>query len=440
MNILMFNTYNPGLASGIVALDLFNQLKKKGHSVKLLVNRYDSAYPEGILSLETYLMSLKRSMLYKFQWRYDKLRSKLKSGKKDETNPDYRFFQLSEKKQIYKTERLIRKSDFKPDAIIVLFANKFLNAKNIYELHKKTNAPIFWLMYDMAPFTGGCHYAWECKGYQNQCGNCPGLYSSDPYDFSYENILFKKEYIGKTTIEILAASEWQTEQAKRSSLFRNNAVHKVLLSVNSDVFKPADKKTVRMKLNIPGNKKIIFFGSVGLTEKRKGMYYLIESLKLLRQKTDNTVVRLTDEIILLIAGREIEQVAFSLPFEYHYLGMLNNTYGIASAYQAADVYVCPSIEDSGPMMINQSIMCGTPVVSFEMGVALDLVVTGKTGYRAKLKDTGDMAKGILDILTLDEDNYKIMSVNCRELALKLCSPDVQSEKIENILRNRIIVN
>jgi glycosyltransferase involved in cell wall biosynthesis len=120
--------------------------------------------------------------------------------------------------------------------------------------------------------------------------------------------------------------------------------------------------------------------------------------------------------------------------------MVNNTYGIASAYQAADVYVCPSIEDSGPMMINQSIMCGTPVVSFEMGVALDLVVTGKTGYRAKLKDTGDMAKGILDILTLDEDNYKIMSVNCRELALKLCSPDVQSEKIENILRNRIIVN
>jgi glycosyltransferase involved in cell wall biosynthesis len=84
-------------------------------------------------------------------------------------------------------------------------------------------------------------------------------------------------------------------------------------------------------------------------------------------------------------------------------------------------------------------MCGTPVVSFEMGVSLDLVVTGKTGYRAKLKDIRDMADGIMDILTLDADKYNKMSDNCRELALNLCSPDVQIEKIENILMNRIKV-
>jgi glycosyltransferase involved in cell wall biosynthesis len=375
-------------------------------------------------------------MLYKFQWRYDKLRSKLQSGIKDETNPDYRFFQLSEKKQIYKTERLIKKSNFKPDAIIVLFVNKFLNAKNIYELHKKTNAPIFWLMYDLAPFTGGCHYAWECIGYQNQCGNCPGLYSSDPYDFSYENILFKKEYISKTTIEILAASEWQYDQARRSSLFKNNTIHKVLLSVSPAIFKPVDKHGLRLKLKIPSDAKILFFGSIGLTEKRKGMFYLIESLKVLKQKPENADSLVINEIVLLVAGRQFEQIVDLLPFKYHDMGMLNNTYGIASAYQAADIYVCPSIEDSGPMMINQSMMCGTPVVSFEMGVALDLVKTGETGYRARLRDIDDMADGILNILTLDKNNYKTMSDNCRNLALKLCSPEVQIEKIDNILFKR----
>ena len=434
MNILMFNTYNPNLASGIVALDLFNLLQKKGHNVKLLVNRYDTTYPDGIVSMETRLMALKRTTFYKLQWRYDKLKSKLRLKKKDNTNLDYRFFQLQEKKQIYKTERLIKKSDIKPDAIIILFVNKFINAKNIYELHEKTQAPIFWLMYDMAPLTGGCHYAWECKGYQNICGNCPGLFSTNPYDLSNENILFKKSYLSKTKIEILTASEWQFEQAKRSSLFKNNAIHKVLLSVDSDVFRPVDKESIRFKLNIPANKKIIFFGSVGLTEKRKGMYYLIESLKLLKQKTNPDDRGFADKVLLLIAGKEIEQIADSLPFEYHYLGTVNNTYGIASAYQAADVYVCPSIEDSGPMMINQSMMCGTPVVSFEMGVAFDLVLPGKTGYRAKLKDTMNMAQGILNILKLNKDNYKIMSDNCRELALKICSPEVQIEKIEKILK------
>jgi len=431
MNILMFNTYNPKLASGIVALDLFDQLHKRGgHNVKLLVNRYDPDYPEGIVCMETWLMSLKRTILYKLQWRYDKLISRLKL-KKNNTNPDYRFFQLKEKKQIYNTDSLLRKTDLKPDAIIILFVNKFLNAKNIFELQQITNAPIFWLMYDMAPLTGGCHYAWECKGYYNRCGNCPGLFSQNAHDLSHENILLKESYFNKTQIEVLTASEWQYEQAKRSLLFKNNTIHKVLLSVDSGLFKPVDKESIRIKLEIPVDKKVLFFGSVGLAERRKGMRYLIESLKLLKQKIDDS---LAGKILLLIAGRDIEQIADDLPFKYHYMGMVDSGLGIASAYQAADIFICPSIEDSGPMMINQSLMCGTPVVSFEMGVALDLVKSGETGYRAKLKNSDDLTKGIIDILSMNPSEYCIVAENCRKLALKLCSPEVRIEKINNILK------
>jgi len=97
-------------------------------------------------------------------------------------------------------------------------------------------------MYDMAPFTGGCHYAWDCKRYQNNCGSCPGLYSSDPFDITYENLIFKKKYISKTNIQIIAASEWQYRQAKNSSLFSNKPVHKILLSIDPSVFKPVNKK------------------------------------------------------------------------------------------------------------------------------------------------------------------------------------------------------
>jgi glycosyltransferase involved in cell wall biosynthesis len=161
--------------------------------------------------------------------------------------------------------------------------------------------------------------------------------------------------------------------------------------------------------------------------------YLIESLKILKEKTTKTNSDIEKDILLLIAGKRFEGIADTLPFKYLYLGLLDNTIGIASAYQAADVFVCPSVEDSGPMMINQSIMCGTPVVSFEMGVTLDLVETGKTGYRAKIKDTVDMAQGIYNILTLDSDKYKQLSKNCRELALSLYSPEVHLEQIMKIL-------
>jgi glycosyltransferase involved in cell wall biosynthesis len=117
------------------------------------------------------------------------------------------------------------------------------------------------------------------------------------------------------------------------------------------------------------------------------------------------------------------------------MGFLKNNEELASAYQASDIFLCPSIEDSGPMMINQSIMCGVPVVSFELGVSLDLVLTGETGYRAKLRDSNDMAEGIFYFLRLADDDYLRVSKNCRDLAMKLYSPEVQILALEKLMNN-----
>ena len=434
MNILIFNTYNPLKESGIVALDLFNQLKRSDHEVKLLVNRYDKNYPGGIISVESFLSSNLRKLINKFEWRFNKLKRILKLKEKVQRDPNYYFFQLNEKKQIYNTDKLLKIADIKPDIVIILFAKNFINIENIYELYTKTHAKIFWLIFDMAPFTGGCHYAWDCKGYQNSCGNCPGLYSSDPYDISHKNLIYKKAFLDKVDIHILTGSEWQYKQTKMSTLFKNKQIHKILLPIDSFVFKPVDKEKLRKSMKITANKKIIFFGAVGLTEKRKGMHYLIESLNRLKEILKSADSDLENNILLLAAGGDFDAIVDLLPFESKYMGYLDNTYGIASAYQAADVFLCPSIEDSGPMMINQSIMSGTPVVSFEMGVSLDLVITGETGYRARIKDSSDMAQGIFNILKLNSDDYDRLSMHCRELALKLCSPETRMELFENLIR------
>jgi len=86
------------------------------------------------------------------------------------------------------------------------------------------------------------------------------------------------------------------------------------------------------------------------------------------------------------------------------------------------------------MMINEAIMCGTPVVAFDMGVAPDLVHTGRTGYKAKLKDSKDLARGIAEILHLNKEEYSEMSNNCSELGLRLCHPKVQMEGFEKLLK------
>jgi len=431
MNILLLNANSPYKASGVVALNLFNEFIKKGHNVKLVTNNYDANYPEGILSMETKFHLL---------WKYSKLRNKyiylkLKYKLFQEIRYDtkYDFFEFKEKTTFYKTKSILRKAGIKPDIIIILFAKKFLNTKNIFELYKKTHAQLYWLMYDMAPLTGGCHYAWDCKGYQHNCGSCPGLFSSDPLDITYKNISYKRTFLNKTNVQIIAGSEWQYRQAKASFLFKDKPVHKILLSADPAIYKPVDNEKGKLEIGIPAHKKIIFFGSIGMTTIRKGMIFLLESLKIFKERIKGSA--LEDDVLLLIAGTGIDGIVNELPFEYHHLGLLDNTYGIASAYQLADVFICPSIEDSGPTMINQSIMCGTPVVSFEMGVSPDLVINGKTGYMARLKDSADLAQGLYNVLTATDAEYAEMSANCRELALNACSPKVQIEAFENLFKN-----
>lgn len=432
MNILIFNANNPYLASGIVALNLYNDLKANGHNVRLLTNKFEKEYPDGIISMETSFHAnwMKSSLRNKLTW----YRKRLKLDPETKTDSKYDFLEFREHKVFYSTDKFLRKSGLKPDIIIVLFAKRFINTKNIYELFKKTGSKIFWLMYDMAPLTGGCHYAWDCNGYKNSCGNCPGLLSSNPQDITHKNFLYKQRFIENSNVQLVAASEWQYKQAKESSLFRNKTIHKILLSTDPDIFKPVDKEPLRRNMGIPAFRKVIFFGSIELTTIRKGMSYLLESLKILKGRIAGT--QLENKLLLLIAGHKIEDFVSELPFEYKYLGMLDNTYGIAKAYQAADIFLCPSIEDSGPTMINQSIMTGTPVVSFEMGVAPDLVIAGKTGYVAKIKDSADFAEGIYQILNLDPSQRKQLSTNCRELGLKIGTPKVQIDAFENLFKQQ----
>lgn len=417
---------NPLKVSGAVTFDLFNEFKAKGHHVKLLVNTYDANYPGDIICMETFYSVWKNRII-------NKIKRTLGLAKKNNTNARYHFHEIDDRTMYYKTDKLLSKAGIKPDAIIILFAKNFINAQNIYELHQKTGKPVYWMMYDTSPLTGGCHYTWDCLGYQNSCGNCPGLFSDNPSDITHQNLLYKKNYMDKTDISIVLASEWQHRQVIKSAVFKNKPIHKILISVSPEIFKIVPREMSRSKMRIAPEKKVIFFGAKTFNDERKGFKYLLEALKIVKDLlADNP--GLADKVHLLIAGEETEKFKDELPFEYSNLGLLNNSDGVASAYQVADIYLCPSIEDAGPSMVNQSIMCGTPVVSFAQGVSLDLVISGKTGYLAKLHDSADMAKGICEILKMTDEEHMQMKKNCRDTAMELYHPDVSINKWLEILK------
>jgi glycosyltransferase involved in cell wall biosynthesis len=110
---------------------------------------------------------------------------------------------------------------------------------------------------------------------------------------------------------------------------------------------------------------------------------------------------------------------------------------LSTMYSAADVYINSSFDDAGPTMVNQALMCGTPVIAFDTGVAQELVINDQTGYRVKLKDANDLANGIIQMIEKNENEKKIIRDNCRNLAMEKFSLSVWAKSIEMIF-NKVV--
>ena len=430
LNLLIISTPNPTKKAGTVAYDLLKLFRHRGFKVKLLVRYWDLFSDTDIITAETFFQAIIRFIRLKF---LSIMRILFSMNSKNSTNRDYYFFDYDQKSSYFsKNKRIFKKLDKYYDAIIVIFYYDFMNLKDFYELYIRNNkSPILLYMMDMAPLTGGCHYAWDCIGYTKNCGFCPALYSKKENDQSRINFEFNQKFINNMNIIPIAATELQYTQLLRSNLYKQKNKYKVLLGIDDKLFKPGDKLLARKKLNLPVNKKIIFYGAIYLEEKRKGLKYFLESLELINESINGNKL---ENIQIVIAGSSNNKIKEYNGISVAYLGNLSID-RLPLVFQASDIFVSTSIEDSGPMMINQSIMCGTPVVAFEMGVALDLVITGQNGYRAKLKDSNDLANGIMYLLNISEEEYENLSMNCRKLGHSLLQPKIQIDSILKILES-----
>jgi glycosyltransferase involved in cell wall biosynthesis len=436
MKILILTSSHPLRHAGIVAFDLAKGLNCIGNNdVRIVTSIWGNYSDKKIIPIGNKVTEFKRKVLDISLRILNKL-IRITTGynkRMIRTDQDYAIQDYNQTITFYKSEKMLKRSGFIPDAIIVLFMPHFISFKNLHELHQLTKAPVFIYFMDMAPMTGGCHYAWECKGYQGRCGKCPALFSSNNRDQSNENWEFKMKYINKSNVTAVACTEWQYQQLQKSSLYFLNEKHKILLGIDSELFKPGIKKQAREYFNLPDDKKIIFFGAVWYESNRnKGFNELKKALTILKEN-----ITVPANIHLAIAGHVADPSYNDFPFDCTYLGYLDHKQ-LAKAFQSADVFVSPSIEDSGPMMVNQSIMCGTPVVAFEVGVAIDLVFNGKTGFKAKLMDSNDLANGLKFILELQNDAYNRISNECREMALKTISTEIQAKEFMKLLKNNKI--
>lgn len=289
----------------------------------------------------------------------------------------------------------------------------FLSLNNIKKL-VELNKPIVWTMHDMWPCTGICHHARDCKRYQEKCGSCIFL-DSKGNDLSTKIYNRKLSLYKLANITFVGCSQWLTNRAKQSRLLENKLVCSIPNPIDVSLFRQKGQKEVRNLLGLPLNKKLLLFGALNATDRRKGIEYLITSLELLDRQ----------DVELVVLGQVKENIRnmFSLPI--HSIGYLSDELKIVDLYNAVDMFVTPSLEENLPNMIMESMARGTPCVGFRVGGIPEMIDHQVNGYVANYKDSKDLANGIQWVLehkepqTLSEACIKKVKENyCEEIVAK----------------------
>lgn len=272
---------------------------------------------------------------------------------------------------------LIDKIDLKDvDIIFVHWMGGFLNTYDIKRLYEMTKARIIFSMMDMEPITGGCHYFWNCKGYKENCFNCPAL----PYDMqglSHKQLQVRSINTTYINPEIFSSSLYDIQAAKESAVYYKN-YWQCYYPIDDNIFKPQERNN---------NVKYIFSNSNSINDSRKGFWLVLKMLFLLDRKLTYPVkfLCLTDECF---KGYRFNNIEFET-FEF-----CSNVNDLAKIYQRADVFVCSSVEDAAPMMLAEALLCGLPTVAFDCATAKQFIENGKDGYVVDRYDVYAMAEKV----------------------------------------------
>lgn len=416
--ILLISSADPLNGPGAIGKRVYDILKQNSNQynidVDMLTTFEQPLYPEikyiyrtsgRISRVITFLKRLPQRFI-------DKIRKQPESG--------YYFFYRKEIFPPVPTSAILKLIDKNYDVIIVYFWQGLISFKTINDLYERYPSKFIFMCADYSPMSGGCHFTKDCQRYKKGCGACVAFNSSDECDFTRFNVEYRRKVYDKVKPVILANSYMIEFFFKKSYLLNDQKLVRAKGFIDTDFYKPLDANNIRTKYNIPELKRfIISFGCQSLTDERKGMSYMIEALNIL---FDRMTIEERRNTILFSIGNDGDKIEKQLKLDYKWLGYIPID-SLPEFYSISNVFVCSSVNDAGPSMLKQSLSCGTPLVAFKMGAALDLLVGQNTGYSVNLKDSQGLAEGVLKILRMPYDEYRALRNHCRNYVLENNSED-----------------
>ncbi|MDE7419888.1 MAG: glycosyltransferase [Muribaculaceae bacterium] len=247
--------------------------------------------------------------------------------------------------------------------------------KKLSELMK----PMVWVMHDMWNMTGICHHAGKCRGYMNECGDCPLLGKRcGANDMSHKTWCRKMKLYREADLRFVAVSSWLARKAEESSLLNGWDV-----TVIPNPFPISDSEGYIRKSKGSGDPVRIIFGAARLDDPIKGLPVLKEALSVIMEKYPEEGENM--EMVTFGTFKNPEnRDGFTLP--HRHLGALSGEEAIREAYKECDIVVSASDFESFGATLVEGQAYGCIPVGFDHGGQRDIIDHMMTGYLADWDD------------------------------------------------------
>lgn len=229
--------------------------------------------------------------------------------------------------------------------------NTILHFHNFYNLtdqktisglvHKGYNVVV--TLHDQRLLTGGCHYAFECRGFESGCWNCPQVAS--PLKFLVtKNMRDTRELVKELdNLYLIAPSRWMRDQVMRAQLVTSNQVRFIPNTLGTD-------------FNSKNQKRKIF--------RDTGIFKLgIASMDL------HSYIKGGD-IVKQLANEVTER---RLPLEFVKMKDFEGVTGAERFWESIDCLLVLSRADNSPNVIHEAKNFGIPVVGSMLGGITELL-------------------------------------------------------------------
>jgi len=339
---------------------------------------------------------------------------RLKTGEDARTRAMNRFHETN-------VARIIRRS--KPG--VVCFHN--IHQKMSFALLNMVSRrlPLVIDLHDMWYLTGYCCHSLACDKYLTGCeGECPQWGKWEPVlDEACTEWRRRERFFRRNAhrITFIAPSEWISRCAE-NRFDGKITVECIPNPVDTKLFRPVgEKRLVRQMLGLPQDKPLILCGAVTMKDPNKGAEYLRKALLQLRRDSN-----LSYSVCLFGDNTG----SLNIPDAFH-LGSVCDERLLNLFYNAATVFVLPSLAETFGLVFAEAISAGTPCVAFDNTACGEIVRENETGYLARSADADSLACALGRAIKAGDNSP--LSLIGREFVVRKCDVNVVCKQYRQVL-------